>query len=73
MIRRNPTLIPMTDLDVQDIRNMVAKQKEQALLQQQALQKIKRMAESPNIEQGDIQFLKHVKAREEKDRRLGLS
>lgn len=63
----------MTDLDVQDIRNMVAKQKEQ---HQQALQKIKRLAESPNVEQGDIQIIKTIRAhhdREERERRLGLS
>jgi hypothetical protein len=32
MIRRDPTLIPMTDNDVQDIRDMIAaRQKEEAL------------------------------------------
>lgn len=73
MIRRNPTLIPMTDLDVQDIRNMVAKQKEQA----KALREVRRVAESPNIEQADLLIFKNIKAaqaqREEKDKRLGLT
>ncbi|EIM81142.1 uncharacterized protein STEHIDRAFT_162133 [Stereum hirsutum FP-91666 SS1] len=27
MIRRNPTLIPMSDMDVQDIRNLIAHKK----------------------------------------------
>lgn len=27
MIRRNPTLIPMSDMDVQDIRNLIAQKK----------------------------------------------
>lgn len=30
MIRRNPTLIPMSDLDVQDVRNLLAQKKAQA-------------------------------------------
>ncbi|TFY58133.1 hypothetical protein EVG20_g8269 [Dentipellis fragilis] len=30
MIRRNPTLIPMTDADVQEIRDLVARRKAEA-------------------------------------------
>lgn len=30
MIRRNPTLIAMSDADVQDVRNMLAKRQQQA-------------------------------------------
>ena len=30
MIRRNPTLITMSDADVQDVRNMLAKKQQQA-------------------------------------------
>jgi predicted Zn-dependent protease len=46
MIRRNPTLIPMSDLDVQDVRDLVAQQKADTLHahHKAASAKAKRMA-----------------------------
>lgn len=66
MIRRNPTLIPMNDLDVQDIRDMVAKQK----ADQQLMQKMKRLVESPDILKEDYDLITELS--KDKARRLGL-
>jgi hypothetical protein len=79
MIRRNPTLIPMSDLDVQDVRDLVAKQKEEVLATQKTMQIMKRVAERP-LDQGDVQMFLQLKdfvtARKEKEKerevRLGL-
>ncbi|KAJ7859730.1 hypothetical protein B0H13DRAFT_1639911 [Mycena leptocephala] len=43
MIRRSPTLISMSDLDVQEVRDVIAKQKTDSAL----MLKMKRMAENP--------------------------
>nr|GAT44633.1 predicted protein [Mycena chlorophos] len=59
MIRRNPTLIGMTDADVQDVREMVAKQKTDGAL----LQKMKQLAENPNFSAGDTNVLEQIKLR----------
>lgn len=75
MIRRNPTLIPMSDLDVQDVRDMVAKQRSELQNQQQLMAKIKRLAEDPNMSKDDIDMFEQLKeavARTEKAKRLGL-
>jgi len=78
MIRRNPTLIPMSDLDVQDVRDLVARQKADTHTQHKAMAKMKRMAEKP-LDEEDIQLfaqLKDVvtglKALREKEARLGV-
>ncbi|KAK2464244.1 hypothetical protein APHAL10511_003701 [Amanita phalloides] len=76
MIRRSPTLIQMSDLDVQDIRDMVAQQREDALHQQQALAEVRRAAEAPAAEKLHVDLLEKHKAAEvkqqERNRRLGL-
>ena len=75
MIRRNPTLIPMSDYDVQDARDMLAKQKGEALHQQQLVVKMKRIAENPTMQKEDLEMIEQfrvVAARYEKARRLGL-
>jgi hypothetical protein len=75
MIRRNPTLIPMSDYDVQDIRDMLAKQKGDALQQQQLLLRMKRIAENPTMQKEDLEIMEQFKAaaaRYEKAKRLGL-
>lgn len=75
MIRRTPTLIPMGDFDVQDVRDKLAKQKAEAVQHQQLIAKIKRIAENPNMEKEDYEVMEHLKivaARQEKARRLGL-
>ena len=75
MIRRNPTLIQMSDLDVQDIRDLVAQQREDALHQQEALAEARRAAENPPMEQTQDLLEKYKVAevkQQERNRRLGL-
>ncbi|KAJ7496100.1 hypothetical protein B0H11DRAFT_2001829 [Mycena galericulata] len=59
MIRRNPTLIAMSDFDVQDVRDVIAKQKTDASL----MLKMKRMAENPAMDKEDMEMLDQLKAR----------
>ncbi|KAF7376360.1 hypothetical protein MSAN_00051500 [Mycena sanguinolenta] len=59
MIRRTPTLIIMSDLDVQDVRDVVAKQKTDSAL----MLKMKRMAENPAMDNEDMEMLDQLKAR----------
>ncbi|KAJ7217873.1 hypothetical protein GGX14DRAFT_438700 [Mycena pura] len=59
MIRRSPTLIYMTDPDVQDVRDVIAKQKTDSAL----LLKMKRMAENPAMDTEDMEMLDQLKAR----------
>ncbi|KAJ6499057.1 hypothetical protein C8R45DRAFT_102474 [Mycena sanguinolenta] len=59
MIRRTPTLISMSDLDVQDVRDVVAKQKTDSAL----MLKMKRMAENPAMDNEDMEMLDQLKAR----------
>jgi hypothetical protein len=72
MIRREPTLIPMTDLDVQDVRDMVAKQKAELANHQSLLSKMKRLAESPNLTKEDVEMFDRFKDGISKAKRLGL-
>ncbi|KAJ7594291.1 hypothetical protein C8J56DRAFT_926390 [Mycena floridula] len=74
MIRRTPTLIQMTDMDVQDVRDMVALQKAEAISRQNALLKIKQLAETPTIQDEDLAFMKTMRNRkQDRDVRLGLT
>ncbi|KAJ7268748.1 hypothetical protein B0H12DRAFT_1229638 [Mycena haematopus] len=59
MIRRTPTLISMSDLDVQDVRDVVTKQKTDSAL----MLKMKRMAENPAMDNEDMEMLDQLKAR----------
>jgi len=59
MIRRTPTLISMSDLDVQDVRDVLAKQKTDSAL----MLKMKRMAENPAMDNEDMEMLDQLKAR----------
>ncbi|KAJ7497474.1 hypothetical protein FB451DRAFT_1386719 [Mycena latifolia] len=68
MIRRNPTLISMSDLDVQDVRDLIAKQKTDAAL----MVKMKRMAENPDMDQEDLEMLDQLKARYGDREKLGM-
>jgi hypothetical protein len=76
MLRRNPTLIPMGDFDVQDARDLLAKTKEEAQQQQQqVLRKLRELKESQATDKGSTDQtvpLKTTEARLEKARRLGL-
>jgi len=60
MIRRSPTLIPMADSDVQDIRDMVAKQKADTYTLQKAILRMKRVAEKP-LDEEEVQMLLQLK------------
>jgi hypothetical protein len=72
MIRRNPTLIPMNDSDVEDVRAMVAKQKVDAERKQRAMARMKEVAERP-IEAGDERMLRQLKdIVQERNARLGI-
>ena len=66
----------MSDLDVQDIRDLVAQQREDAALrQQEALAEARRAAENPPIEQTHDLLEKYKAAeakQQERNRRLGL-
>jgi hypothetical protein len=57
MIRREPTLIPMTDEDVQDVRAVVAKQK---------------LADTPSLTKEDVEMFDSLKDGISKAERLGL-
>ncbi|KAF8904467.1 hypothetical protein CPB84DRAFT_1745864 [Gymnopilus junonius] len=61
MIRRNPTLIPMSDLDVQDVRDMVAKQKQDLLNHQQLMLKMKKLVDNPTMSQEDQEMFEQMK------------
>lgn len=65
----------MSDYDVQDIRDMLAKQKGEALQQQQLLLRMKRLAENPTMQKEDLEIMEQFKAaaaRYGKAKRLGL-
>lgn len=65
----------MSDLDVQDVRDMVAKQRSDLQNQQQLMAKVKRLAEEPNMSKDDMYMLEQLKeamARADKAKRLGL-
>lgn len=72
MIRRNPTLIPMSDSDVQDVRDMVAKQRVEDANLQRGLLKL-RQASERTLSDDEIQMVMQMKdAHQEKERRLGI-
>lgn len=76
MIRRAPTLIPMNDTDIQDVRNLVAKQKAEATAKQQITQKIQGAADKPYLDEDELSLLKQlngaVSIKQERERRLGI-
>lgn len=75
MIRREPTLIPMTDSDVQDVRDMVAKQKADLANHQALVAKMKRLADNPNMTSEDKEMYEQMKKalnERNKAKRLGL-
>jgi hypothetical protein len=76
MIRRSPTLIQMSDLDVQDIRDMAAEHREEALRLQQEQVEAKRKGEDSTTDKMDTSLLEKHKTAEakqqERNRRLGL-
>jgi hypothetical protein len=81
MIRRSPTVIPMTDIDVQDVRDLVEKQRADAHKRQQVLQSMQRVVEQDGaLDEDSVALLISMKAalnkeKEEKERqrRLGMA
>lgn len=75
MIRREPTMIPMSDSDVQDVRDLVAIQTAEYERKQQLMNQMKIMAERPLTDE-EVPILMHVarheKDRLERERRLGM-
>jgi hypothetical protein len=68
----------MSDSDVQEVRDVVAKQKAEASVQQQTYEKMKQMAGNPAIHE-DLEFIESMRsvsermqARQEKDKRIGI-
>ena len=69
MIRRNPTLIPMSDHDVQDVRNLLAVQRAEGERKQRNLARMKGFTD-----QLDGHAFTQLKDRidSEREKRLGL-
>ncbi|KAF8557475.1 hypothetical protein OG21DRAFT_1505210 [Imleria badia] len=80
MIRRPPTMIPMTDADVQDIRALVARHKAANDVHQKALSKLKTLPESPDpivVPEATTaalvrQLADRARERDERQRRMGI-
>ncbi|KAF5351965.1 hypothetical protein D9756_007567 [Leucocoprinus leucothites] len=82
MIRRNPTLIPLSDLEIQDVRDAYNKQKTEREKQEELLRKIKMFSQNPELLKEDPQMLEYLnktmaakqkdKKQEDKAKRLGL-
>lgn len=79
MIRRPPTMIPMTDADIQDVRALVAQQKAAHDARQKVLLKMKKLTELPDPVADDPttatlfrQLTDKVREHDERHRRLGI-
>ncbi|KAF5322826.1 hypothetical protein D9619_002033 [Psilocybe cf. subviscida] len=62
MIRRTPTLIPMTDSDVQDVRDLVDKQRQAQMQHHQLMLKMKRLAAAHTYTQEDREMFEQLRA-----------
>lgn len=62
----------MTDLDVQDVRDMVAEQKAELANHQALLAKMRRLADNPNLTKEDVEMFDRFKDGVSKAKRLGL-
>jgi len=67
-------MIPMSDDDVQEIRDRVAEQKAQFEAKQKKMAAIKKAVDERNLDEHNIPGLKHIvaTAREERHKRLGI-
>ena len=74
MIRREPTMIPMSDSDVQDVRDLVATQTADYERKQQIMNQMKIMAERPLADELPIlmQIARQEKEKLEREMRLGM-
>lgn len=72
MIRRTPTMIPMSDDDVQEIRDRVAEQRAQFEAKQQKIAAVQKAVDEGN--EHSIPILKSIiaTARDERHKRLGI-
>ncbi|KAL0578749.1 hypothetical protein V5O48_003247 [Marasmius crinis-equi] len=73
MIRRPPTLIPMTDSDVQDVRDIAARQKAELAHNKDMAEKMKKLADNPEMQKEDYLMIEQLKQakQKEKEKRLG--
>uniref|UniRef100_A0A0W0FHA8 Uncharacterized protein n=1 Tax=Moniliophthora roreri TaxID=221103 RepID=A0A0W0FHA8_MONRR len=66
----------MTDNDVQDVRDMVAQQKAEIAHEKEMAEKMKKLADVPDMQSEDfsmVEEMKQAKAKQqEKERRLGI-
>ncbi|KAJ3813812.1 hypothetical protein EV368DRAFT_45028 [Lentinula lateritia] len=67
MIRRNPTLIPMNDNDVQDIRDIVNKGKVDPEGNEVLAAKMKKLADNPNFTNEDQKMLDSMRMWKERE------
>ncbi|KAF5393238.1 hypothetical protein D9757_000746 [Collybiopsis confluens] len=67
MIRRNPTLLPMNDNDVQSIRDIVDREKVDPTGEQKLAAKMQRMADNPSLTAEDYQMLENMKKWKERE------
>ena len=82
MIRRNPTLIPLSDLEIQDVRDVHNEQKAEREKQEELLSKVKMFSQNPELLREDPQMLDYLtkgtaatlkdKKQDNKAKRLGL-
>jgi len=74
MIRRTPTMIPMSDDDVQEIRERVAEQKAQFEAKQKKMSALKKAVDEHNLNEHNMPMLKNILAttRDERHKRLGI-
>jgi hypothetical protein len=74
MIRREPTMIPMSDSDVQDVRDLVTTQTAEYERKQHIMNQMKIMAERPLADELPIlmQIARQEKERLEREMRLGM-
>ncbi|KAJ3567590.1 hypothetical protein NP233_g6279 [Leucocoprinus birnbaumii] len=82
MIRRDPTLIPLSDLEIQDVRDMYRKQRADREKHEELLRKIKMFSQNPELLKDDPQMIEYLnksfatkqkeKKQEDKVKRLGL-
>ncbi|KAG8213564.1 hypothetical protein J3R82DRAFT_10219 [Butyriboletus roseoflavus] len=79
MIRRPPTMIPMTDEDIQDVRALVAQQKAGHETRQKVLLRMKKLAElSDPIAEASAtatlfrQLTDRAREQDERHKRLGI-
>ncbi|KAL0068817.1 hypothetical protein AAF712_004147 [Marasmius tenuissimus] len=64
----------MTDNDVQDVRDMVAKQRAELALNKDMAEKMKKLADTPEVQSEDYLLIEQLKQAKqaEREKRLGI-